>query len=131
MINKALDRTKLYQKPVQDWSDEDIHVCVSGFLDQRFPTIVALNKIDLPDSDSNLDKICRKYDEVLKSYSYCQSKLVLISALSEIFLKKLHSQGFLRYVEGTDEIELAEDQPEDAVVKLKPLDEKTRGYPMP
>jgi hypothetical protein len=31
---------------------------------ERFPTIIGLNKIDLSESDKNIDKIWRKYDEV-------------------------------------------------------------------
>lgn len=42
----------------------DIHSVVSAFLDERFPTIIGLNKIDLSESDKNIDKIWRKYDEV-------------------------------------------------------------------
>ena len=45
----------------------DLKKVVDVFLDVRFPTIVALNKIDHPDSDKNITKIAsraRKYDEV-------------------------------------------------------------------
>jgi ribosome-binding ATPase YchF (GTP1/OBG family) len=99
---------------------------VSAFLDQRFPTIIALNKIDLPDSDQNIYNICKKYDEVILILGMIKSKLVPISALSEIFLKKLQKQGFINYVEGTDNIEIFEDQSDDVVDKLKPLDDKSR-----
>ncbi|KAI8802297.1 P-loop containing nucleoside triphosphate hydrolase protein [Cladochytrium replicatum] len=107
------------KEPMETWTDETVHRVVDAFLDERFPTVVALNKIDLPDADKNIDRICRKYDA---------SKIVLTSALSESFLRKLHKQKFIKYYEGTDRFELAEDQtdahPEE---KLKPLDERTKS----
>ncbi|KAJ3037711.1 hypothetical protein HDV00_001360 [Rhizophlyctis rosea] len=117
MVNKFVDKLAI-KEPMEEWDDDTIKHVVDGFLDERFPTIVALNKIDLADADKNIDRICRKYDE---------NKLVLISALAEIFLRKLHKQRFINYFEGTDRFELAEDQDETAADKLKPLDEKTRN----
>ena len=115
LVNRFLSKMKK-KTPLNEWSEDDIHECVDAFLDERFPMIIALNKIDLPDSDKNIDRICRKYDP---------SKIVLISALSELFLKKLSSQGFIHYKLGTDEIELAQDQSPHAQDKLKPMDDKT------
>jgi len=106
-------------EPLENWDDETLHKVVEAFLDERFPTIVALNKIDLPESGKNIEKICRKYGE---------ERVVLTSALAECFLRKLDKQKFIKYYEGTEFFDLAEDQvdpsPEE---KLKPLDEKTRG----
>jgi ribosome-binding ATPase YchF (GTP1/OBG family) len=104
----------------------DIHNVVSAFLEVRFPTIIGLNKIDLSESDKNIDKICRKYDDVTL-FCNLQSKLVPISALSEVFLKKLHQQRFINYEEGTDFIELAEDNEGYPNNDLKVMDDKTRA----
>jgi ribosome-binding ATPase YchF (GTP1/OBG family) len=52
------------KKPLEYWTKEDISTFVRIFLQERFPTVIALNKIDLPDADKNIDKICRKYDQV-------------------------------------------------------------------
>ena len=94
----------------------DMHDVVSSFLNERFPTVIGLNKIDLADSDKNIDRIWRKYDE---------TKLIPISALSEVFLKKLHQQRFISYEEGTDIIETAEDEI-TCSDELKIMEEKTR-----
>ncbi|KAI9205513.1 P-loop containing nucleoside triphosphate hydrolase protein [Polychytrium aggregatum] len=107
------------KEALETWDDDTLHAIVDAFLDERFPTVIALNKIDLPDSDKNIDRICRKYDE---------SRIVLTSALAEVFLRKLHKQKFIKYFEGTDSFELAEDQIDPSEEeKLKPLDEKTRS----
>ncbi|KAJ1552687.1 hypothetical protein HK405_010368, partial [Cladochytrium tenue] len=100
VTQRALDRSGV-KDPLDTWSDETIAKVVDAFLDERFPTIIALNKIDLPDSDKNIDRICRKYDP-------------------------LHKQGFIRYFEGTDRIDLPEQDQDSTAFSpdappLKPL----------
>jgi ribosome-binding ATPase YchF (GTP1/OBG family) len=51
-------------------------------------------------------------------------KVVLSSALAEIFLRKMQKDGFIKYIEGSDTITTAEDDPS---LNLKPLDEKTKA----
>lgn len=46
----CLDRLKLNQA-LQDWSEETIMQVVKSFVDVKFPTVIALNKIDHPDAD--------------------------------------------------------------------------------
>jgi len=70
-----------------------LHTFVDTFLEERFPTVLVLNKIDMPESDKNIAKICKKYPE---------ANIVLSSALAENFLRKMQKQGFIRYTEGSD-----------------------------
>jgi ribosome-binding ATPase YchF (GTP1/OBG family) len=142
---------------------------VSVFLEERFPTILVLNKIDHSDADKNILRITQKYKNVHSLSIYLSSacfsggnvrliygtndflKVVLTSALAECFLRKLAKQvpfiprqlkhierdgflsslfslldaeayeGFVRYEEGADHVETADDDP-----TLKPLDPKTK-----
>ncbi|KAF9540035.1 hypothetical protein EC957_004702 [Mortierella hygrophila] len=114
LVQKSLDRSGV-KEPMDTWEKETILKVVDAFLDERFPTVIALNKIDLPDSDKNISKIMRKYD---------QNKIVLSSALAETFLRKLHKQKFIHYEEGTDNVQTKEDMPDS---DLKPLDEKLQN----
>lgn len=116
IINRFLD-TVTNAAALECWTDEDIADCVRKFLKHRFPTVIALNKIDLPDSDKNIARLSEKY----------KGDMVLVSALGEVFLKKLQTQGFVHYLEGTDTVDLVEDLPKDSTIKLKALDEKTRS----
>ncbi|KAJ3061239.1 hypothetical protein HDU98_002852 [Podochytrium sp. JEL0797] len=111
-VQKTLDRWSSRpgsrsSESLESWDQQAVADFVDAFLDQRFPTVIALNKIDLPDSDKNIDKICRKYDS---------SKIVLTSAIAEQFLRKLQSQGFINYREGTEFFDVA-----DETNNLKPL----------
>lgn len=49
-VARCLDRLGLKQ-PLEEWSDETIEDVVKAFIEEKFPTVYALNKIDHPDSD--------------------------------------------------------------------------------
>lgn len=110
MIQKALGRIPGLP-PLERWNDEWITKVVKSFMMEKFPTVLALNKIDHPDADKNVSKIVLKYPN---------TKAVLTSAITELFLRKLNKQGFVKYEEGTEFVDTYEDDPE----QLKPLDEK-------
>lgn len=61
------------------------------------------------------------------SKMYPPENLVLCSAISEVFLRKLRNQGYIRYEEGSDYIETRQDLIDDGDPDgggLKELDEK-------
>ena len=47
---RCLDRLGL-KEALEHWSDETISKVVNAFTDEKFPTVIALNKIDHPDAD--------------------------------------------------------------------------------
>ncbi|KAG0244262.1 45.2 kDa GTP-binding protein [Mortierella sp. GBAus27b] len=114
IVQRSLDRSGI-KDHLDTWDKETLKKMVDAFLDERFPTIIALNKIDLPDSDKNIAKIMRRYD---------QNRIILTSALAETFLRKMHKQKFILYDEGTDSVQTKEDLPDS---DLKPLDEKLQN----
>ena len=96
---RTLDGLKL-KEPLEHWSSETIHSVVEAFIDEKFPMVFALNKIDHPDADKNIAKIAKMQDS---------QSIVLCSAISEVFLRKLAKQGFVRYVEGSEFVDTRED----------------------
>ncbi|KAL2159655.1 hypothetical protein VTH06DRAFT_2224 [Thermothelomyces fergusii] len=102
-------------------AEETIDDVVNAFTDEKFPTVIALNKIDHPDADKNIAKIAKMHDP---------NNIVLCSAISEIFLRKLAKQGFIRYTEGSEFVDtredlIAEGDPDGG--GLKEMDDKTRN----
>lgn len=115
-----LDKLAL-KEPLQDWSDATIERVVNTFVDEKFPTVVALNKIDHPDADKNVAKIAKTHDP---------KTLVLCSAISEVFLRRLAKQGFVKYTEGSEFVDTREDLVEAGEPDgggLKEMDEKLRN----
>jgi len=124
IIQKVLDRLKL-KEPIEleTWDESMLHTFVDTFLEERFPTVLVLNKIDMPESDKNIAKICKKYPD---------ANMVLSSALAENFLRKMQKQGFIRYKEGSDNFKTLEEEEQEKTEQdrpsdLKPLDDKNKA----
>ncbi|MCJ1402992.1 hypothetical protein MMC11_006214 [Xylographa trunciseda] len=118
-IAATLDSIPL-RTPLEMWDSLTISNLVSAFVTTRFPTVLALNKIDHPDADKNIAKIAKAHPA---------DSLVLCSAISEVFLRKLAKQGFVKYVEGSDLVDTRDDLVEFGDPSgggLKELDEKLR-----
>ncbi|KAL9100867.1 MAG: hypothetical protein Q9163_003811 [Psora crenata] len=118
-VARTLDRLKL-NEPLEAWTPETITAVVNAFIDEKFPTVFALNKIDHPHADMNISKIAKMQDP---------KSIVLCSAISEVFLRKLVKQGFVRYVEGSEYVYTREDlleMGESDGGGLKELDEKLK-----
>lgn len=50
VVARCLDRLDL-KEPLPEWSDETVMTVVEAFTDEKFPTVIALNKIDHSDAD--------------------------------------------------------------------------------
>ncbi|KAF2087329.1 P-loop containing nucleoside triphosphate hydrolase protein [Saccharata proteae CBS 121410] len=119
-VARCLDRLNL-KEPLQDWSNETVEKVVEAFTDEKFPTVIALNKIDHPDADKNVAKIAKAHDP---------QTLVLCSAISEVFLRRLAKQGFIKYIEGSEFVDTREDLIEQGDPDgggLKEMDEKLKN----
>ncbi|KAK3673504.1 hypothetical protein LTR78_006738 [Recurvomyces mirabilis] len=119
VVAKTLDKLALKQ-PLQEWDDETIEKVVNTFVDVKFPTVLALNKIDHADADKNVSKIAR---------AEAAERIVLCSAISEVFLRRLVKQGFVRYVPGEEYVDTREDLIEAGEPDgggLKEMDEKLK-----
>ncbi|PVH16952.1 uncharacterized protein CXQ87_004510 [Candidozyma duobushaemuli] len=114
LIGKALDSIPGLP-PLQDWDNEMVERVVKAFMSVKFPTVLALNKMDHPDADKNVSKIMLKHPE---------SKCVLTSSLTEVLLRKLAAQNFIKYDQGTEFVDTAEDLPDAG---LRELDEKLQN----
>lgn len=118
-VARTLDRLKL-KEPLEHWSHETISSVVNAFTDEKFPTVFALNKIDHPDADKNISKIAKMQDP---------QSIILCSAISEVFLRKLAKQGFVKYVEGSEFVDTKENLMEGGDPDgggLKELDDKLK-----
>lgn len=114
LIGKALDLVP-HVGPLQEWDNDTIGEVVKAFMKVKFPTVLSLNKMDHPDSDKNVSKIILQHTEL---------KCVLTSSITEVFLRKLAAQKYIKYDSGTEFVDTKDDLPDDP--ELKPLDEKIR-----
>lgn len=121
IINRTLDRVPAIAKqPLQDWDDGTVEKVVEAFVDEKFPTVIALNKIDHPDADKNIAKITKQQPA---------ERVVLCSAISEVFLRRLVKQGYINYIPGSEFVDTREDLVDSGDPDgggLKELDEKLK-----
>jgi ribosome-binding ATPase YchF (GTP1/OBG family) len=119
IVARVLDKMHL-KEPLEAWSDETISKVVNVFTDEKFPTVLALNKIDHADSDRNIAKIAKQQPP---------DRIVLCSSISEVFLRRLAKQGYINYKEGSDYLDTREDLIEAGDPDgggLKEMDEKLK-----
>ncbi|CAG7994827.1 unnamed protein product [Penicillium olsonii] len=118
-VARFMDKLAIKQ-PLEEWSDETVEAVVNAFIDEKFPTVFALNKIDHPDADKNVSKIAKMQDP---------QSIVLCSAISEVFLRRLAKQEYIKYVEGSEFVDSREDLIEMGDPTgggLKEMDEKLK-----
>lgn len=120
IVARCLDKMQL-KEPLEHWSNETILKVVNTFTDEKFPTVLALNKIDHPDADRNIAKIAKMQPP---------ERLVLCSAISEVFLRRLAKQGYVKYKEGDEYLDTREDLIEQGDPDgggLKEMDDKLKA----
>ena len=119
-VQRTLDKLAI-KEPLQDWSNETIEKVVNAFTDEKFPAVIALNKVDHPDADHNIAKIAKTQDA---------KTIVLCSAISEVFLRRLAKQGYIKYTEGAEFLDTREDLLDQGVEEgdgLKEMDDKLKN----
>ncbi|KAJ2523336.1 hypothetical protein H4217_000128 [Coemansia sp. RSA 1939] len=121
IVQRAVDQlhARFGSMDLDKWDMERVRDFVRVFLDERFPTVVALNKIDMPDADKNIAAIVRRYRGPDPRDGVRAENIVLTSALSECFLRKMAKQRIITYAPG--DAEFSTDAP-----GLRPADERTQ-----
>eukprot|EP01113_Clastostelium_recurvatum_P045606 TRINITY_DN7853_c0_g1_i4.p1 TRINITY_DN7853_c0_g1~~TRINITY_DN7853_c0_g1_i4.p1 ORF type:complete len:451 (-),score=104.24 TRINITY_DN7853_c0_g1_i4:522-1874(-) len=120
-VMQALDTMGVKEPAAMEtWDKARVEELVWVFIDVRFPTILVLNKVDMPASDQNIARICKRYPD---------AKMVPTSALAECFLRKMKAQEYIDYTEGSEYFYTKEDEDVDPQVaeRLKPPDDRIVG----
>ncbi|KAJ2781750.1 hypothetical protein GGI15_003134 [Coemansia interrupta] len=133
VVQRALDGVAgAVDAQLEQWDAAALRRFIGEFLDVRFPTIVALNKIDMPDADKNIAAILRRYrrpaaapvsGRPMLRDGVSEGNIVLTSALAECFLRKMAAQKYIAYATGDDDFQT---QGEAGGEGLRPMDDKVR-----
>ena len=87
-IENSLEHENLPPKPSQ-WSNEDLHRLVSSLRKGSKPVLVAANKIDLPSSPPNIEKLRNS-----------ETMTIPVCAEAELALRKASEKGLVGYKPG-------------------------------
>jgi len=96
MVTKALRTSKLEAKKLADWSDSDILLFASAVRAMSKPVVIAANKIDLPSSKANIEKLKKEFPN---------SFVVPCSAESELALREAAKSNLIKYIPGDSDFQ--------------------------
>jgi len=106
-VRAALVETKLYEKDINKWTQEDIEFFSKSLRWISKPTLIVANKMDLPTAEDNYKALVEELSELI---------VIPCSAEAELVLKRAEQKGLVRYVPGNekfmvyDETKLTEKQ---------------------
>ena len=120
-IESALEKLDLKNKKPSSWMREDKINLAKYTLINSKPILLAGNKLDIPISEKNLDRI--------KDAGY---NIIPISALAELTLRKLANDGVIRYIPGDSDFKVINsdvitDRMEKGLVIISRLMQKFNG----
>ena len=95
-VKEVFEKRKCNEKP-DEWSEEEILEFASAVREKSKPMLIACNKIDLPQSKENFDRLVKEFPEKI---------FVPCSAESELTLRKAVKVGLINYVPGAKEFEI-------------------------
>ncbi len=97
MIKEILQKTKLKDKKLSTWTEEELLLFASELRKKTKPMIVAANKIDVKGATENFEKLKKEFPETV---------FVPCSAESELALKEAAKHKLINYVPGEKDFEV-------------------------
>lgn len=91
MVKEVLLKTGLGEKQVDKWTEEELRTVATELRKRTKPILIACNKMDLPDSEKNLEKL----RETFPDYT-----IVPCLADAELALREAAKKGFIDYSPG-------------------------------
>jgi ribosome-binding ATPase YchF (GTP1/OBG family) len=99
-VAEALKQAELEDKPFPEWSPEDTVEFAHILLPIIKPTLIMANKMDLPASEENLEKLNEYYSQAL---------VAACSAEAELALRLADKSGLIRYMPGQETFKILDD----------------------
>jgi ribosome-binding ATPase YchF (GTP1/OBG family) len=100
-VMNALKIASLEDKPFTRWSPEETMEFSTTLLTVSKPTLLIANKMDLPNSEDNLEKLSEYFSEGL---------VAACSAEAELALRRADRSGLIRYAPGQENFKIIDEQ---------------------
>lgn len=99
-VAEALKQAELEVKPFPEWTPEDTVEFAHKLLPIIKPTLIMANKMDLPASEENLEKLNEYYSQAL---------VAACSAEAELALRLADKSGLIQYMPGQETFKILDD----------------------
>jgi ribosome-binding ATPase YchF (GTP1/OBG family) len=119
VIVKVLNKMGIREKPLEEWSEEEIFALAKTAREIGKPIIIAANKCDLSNGLENFEKLKKEFPDYF---------IVACSAEAEITLKNAAKAGFIRYTPGDPDFEIVKDLNEQQMKAMELLKEVTKKF---
>ncbi len=96
-VERTLTELGLIGKKLKEWSEDDRKVFAKKLREESKPIIIAANKMDMPTSKENVEKMKEKFPEKI---------IIPCSGISELTLKRAAKDGAIDYVQGEKSFEV-------------------------
>jgi ribosome-binding ATPase YchF (GTP1/OBG family) len=99
MIERAIKRLNLFEKPPTQWSEDELKEISSDLRKETKPMIIAANKIDIGCAKENLERLKKEFPDYI---------IVGCSAESELALKEAAKHKLIDYIPGDSQFKINE-----------------------
>lgn len=100
MVKTNAKKLSLLDKPVLNWSEDDLMKLTTALRKETKPIIIAANKIDVPGAEENYSKIKEQFPNYI---------IVPCSAESELALKEAAKHEIIDYIPGEDDFKILDE----------------------
>jgi ribosome-binding ATPase YchF (GTP1/OBG family) len=100
MIKEKMRKQALLEKPIINWTDDDLMGLTTELRKETKPIIIAANKIDVQGAEKNYMRVKEQFRDDI---------IVPCSAESELALKEAAKQDIIEYVPGENEFKILDD----------------------
>jgi len=94
-VHKALELSDVDPTCPTKWTEDDVFRFAKNLRELSKPIIIAANKMDLPDSEENFNRLKEKY-----------SPMIPCCADAELALRKATEAGLIKYIPGSNDFEI-------------------------
>jgi ribosome-binding ATPase YchF (GTP1/OBG family) len=92
-VTQALENTGLSKKDYLNWDEKELKDFTWILRDISKPTIIVANKMDLPHSEENFERIREEYSDMI---------VIPASAEAELTLRKAEQKDYIKYIPGEE-----------------------------
>jgi ribosome-binding ATPase len=101
MVKEKMRKLNLLEKPIINWSDDDLMSLTTELRKETKPIIVAANKVDIPGAYENYKRLKEQFKDYI---------IVPCSSEAELALKEANKHGLIEYIPGENNFKILHEE---------------------
>lgn len=100
MVKDTLRKLNLHEKPITNWTEQELADVCKDFRKKTKPMIIAANKVDVPGAEKNFERVKLEFPDYM---------IIPCSAECELALKEASKHGLIDYIPGSSDFKLKDE----------------------